>query len=150
MTKNILIIEAVKHVDIAEKLYNAAKLELDKADVSYEKISVPSCFEICQTLKMALDTDMYDGYITLGCIVKDESFEAKYMIAETIKSINFLATSYGLPISYGIISAQNLEQALVEANNKGSLAAQTALKMLTIYEYFIEKYEDFEPGLVEV
>ncbi len=135
-----LIINAVFYEDIAEMMLAGAIAELEAFGHSYNKLSVPGAFEIPAAISFAADTEKYNGYIALGCIIRGETIHHEVVAYESARGINDLATSLNLPIGNGIVTVENYEQALFRADinkgNRGGFAAQAAIKMAIIQKNF--------------
>ncbi|MBL6785297.1 MAG: 6,7-dimethyl-8-ribityllumazine synthase [Rickettsiales bacterium] len=135
-----LIINAVFYEDISEKMLNGAISELEAFGHTFNKLSVPGAFEIPAAISFAADTENYDGYIALGCIIKGETIHHEVVAYESARGINELATNLNLPIGNGIITVENYEQAIFRADinrgNRGGFAAQAAIKMAIIQKKF--------------
>ena len=65
----LLIVEARFYGEVADALYDGAAAALDKAGASHERIDVPGAFEIPGVIAAAADSDRYDGFVALGCVV---------------------------------------------------------------------------------
>ncbi len=135
----ILIVEARFYETIADDLAAAAKAELEKAGASYEILAVPGCFEIPAAIAMAIDSGKYDAYVALGCVIRGETSHYDYVCGESARGISDLAME-GYAIGYGIITAENRQQANVRADakqkNVGGRAAKACLEMLSIKQSF--------------
>lgn len=136
----ILIIEARFYEKIADELADAAMAELEKAGASYERLSVPGCFEIPAAIAMAIESEQYDGYVALGCVIRGETTHYDYVCGESARGINELAMENNA-IGYGIITAENRDQAHVRSSakqkNVGGRAAKACLEMLAIKQKFV-------------
>ena len=134
--KKILIIEARFYEEIAGNLADAAISELENSGYEYEKISVPGTFEIPAVVGMAIDSEKYVGYIALGCVIRGETSHYDYVCSESARGLNELAINCNAAIGYGIITAENKEQANVRADknqkNIGGRAAKACLAMIKI------------------
>lgn len=134
--KKILIIQARFYEEIADSLTDAAKEVLEKEDVAYESIDVPGVFEIPSAVNMAIQTGKYDAYIALGCVIRGQTTHYDYVCEESARGLNDLALKYNAAIGYGIITAENREQAYVRADKKqknvGGRAANAAIDMLKL------------------
>ncbi len=137
MTK-ILILEARFYQEIGDNLANAAIAELEKADVDYERIQIPGCFEIPAALAMAVMSEKYNGFIVLGCVIRGETSHYDYVCGESARGVNDIAISKKIALGYGIITAENHEQANVRADagqkNIGGRATLACLSMVKIKE----------------
>jgi 6,7-dimethyl-8-ribityllumazine synthase len=137
MTK-ILIVEARFYEDIADSLAEAAVSEIEAAGFEYERISVPGAFEIASAISMGLASGKYDGYVGLGCVIRGETSHYDYVCGESAAGINKLAIECCAAIGFGIITAENSDQANVRADktqkNVGGRAAKAAIAMMEIKE----------------
>lgn len=136
--KEILIISAGFYKDYESMLLTGACFELDKAGASYEILNVPGCFEIPAALSMAIKNGSYRGFITLGCVIRGETTHYDYVCMESARGINYLAVKHQAAVGFGIITAENDNQALVRADTKqkntGGRAALACIAMLNIKE----------------
>lgn len=140
MSSHILIVEARFYDTIADALAIASCEVLDSAGITYERLSVPGCFEIPAAIGMAAVSGKYDGYIALGCVIRGETSHYDYVCGESARGINELAISQQLAIGYGIITAENRKQADVRADalqkNVGGRAAKACLAMIDIKQRY--------------
>lgn len=125
---------------ITEKLLNGATDAIirggaDKNDI--EIFRVPGSFEIPLVSKRIAKTNKYDAIICLGAVIRGETPHFEYVATEVTKGIALLNLEFGVPVSYGIITADNTEQAIDRAGskmgNKGFQAAQSAIELLNLF-----------------
>ncbi len=147
---HILIVEARFYEDIADDLVRGAVEILEEAGASYERVSVPGAFEIPAAVKYAiraLDFDSqrrrFDGFVTLGCVIRGETTHYDYVCGESARGLMDLATTYSLALGYGILTCENGDQARVRAavqqgnkSNKGAAAARACLEMIGLKHRF--------------
>ncbi|MDN5326784.1 MAG: 6,7-dimethyl-8-ribityllumazine synthase [Moorella sp. (in: firmicutes)] len=98
---------------------------------------VPGAFEIPLTAqKMAARG--YDAVICLGAVIRGATPHFEYVAAEVTKGIAQVSLSSGVPVIYGLITADNIEQAIeragTKAGNKGFDAAMTAMEMANLFK----------------
>jgi len=143
--RRVLIIEARFYEQIADDLAKGAIAVLDGANVDYDRISVPGAFEIPPVIAMDLDAEngpSYDGYITLGCVIRGETDHYDHICRETSRSIMDLAVLGGAALGFGILTCENMAQAVaradVEQKNKGKDVAEACLRMMELSENFRE------------
>lgn len=133
---HILLVEARFYESIADQLAEAATCELEAVGYTYERLAVPGCFEIPAAISMAQASGKYDGFVGLGCVIRGETSHYDYVCGESARGINQLAIEKQLPIGYGIITAENHNQADARADknrkNVGGRAAKACIEMLTI------------------
>ena len=124
---------------ITEKLLEGAQDALLRHGVSQEDIEiawVPGSFEIPLIAKKLAQTKRYDAVICLGAVVRGGTPHFEYIAAEVSKGIANVGLETGLPVIYGVITADTLEQAIERAGtkmgNKGFDAAMTAIEMANL------------------
>lgn len=120
---------------ITGKLLEGAKDALLRHGVNQGDIEVtwtPGSFEIPLVAKKLADTKKYDAIICLGAVVRGGTPHFEYVAAEVTKGIAKVSLDSGLPVTYGIITADTLEQAIERAGtkmgNKGFDAAMSAIE----------------------
>ena len=124
---------------IGSKLLAGAVDELRRHGVSQENIDivkVPGAFEIpIMALKFA-KTRKYNAIITLGAIIKGSTSHYDYVCAELTKGIAQVALQTEVPVLFGVLTTENLEQAIeragTKAGNKGAEAAKSAIEMANL------------------
>jgi 6,7-dimethyl-8-ribityllumazine synthase len=99
-------------------------------------IKVPGAFEIPVAVKRLADTEKVDAIITLGAIIRGETPHFDIIANECARGIGSIAIETGLPVIFGVLTVDNVEQAMDrsgdEESNKGSEAAQTAVEMISV------------------
>lgn len=105
---------------------------------SIEHFRVPGSFEIGLTAHKVAGTGKFDAVICLGTIIRGETPHFDYVAAEAAKGIAHAAMQTGVPVMFGIITADSLEQAIdragVKAGNKGFEAAMSAVEMVNLFK----------------
>jgi len=124
---------------ITKKLLEGAQDALLRHGVSDGDIDiawVPGSFEIPLVAKKLAQAEKYDAVICLGAVIRGATPHFEYIAAEVTKGIAKVGLETGLPISYGIITADSLEQAIeragTKAGNKGFDAAIDAIEMANL------------------
>jgi len=124
---------------ITKKLLEGAQDALLRHGVNQEDIEiawVPGSFEIPLIAKKLAQTKRYDAVICLGAVVHGGTPHFEYIAAEVSKGIAKVSLETGLPVIYGVITADTLEQAIERAGtkmgNKGFDAAVTAIEMANL------------------
>ncbi len=122
------------------KLLDGALDYLKRAGASEDSISVakvPGAFELPMAVKMLLDTKKFDAIICLGTLIRGETTHFDLLSNQVTKLISELSIHYNVPVSYGIITADSIEQAISRAGakmgNKGFDAAMSAVEMASLY-----------------
>lgn len=124
---------------ITGKLLEGAQDALLRHGVSDEDIEVawvPGSFEIPLVAKKLAQTKKYDAIICLGAVIRGGTPHFEYIAAEVTKGIAKVSLDNDLPVVYGIITTENLEQAIERAGtkvgNKGFDAAVEAIEMANL------------------
>ncbi|RKX24028.1 MAG: 6,7-dimethyl-8-ribityllumazine synthase [Candidatus Zixiibacteriota bacterium] len=98
---------------------------------------VPGAFEIPYAASKMAVSKKYDAVICLGAVIKGDTPHFDYIASEATKGIARTAMDSGVPVIYGMITADTLEQAIeragTKAGNKGWDAAQAAIEMVNLY-----------------
>jgi 6,7-dimethyl-8-ribityllumazine synthase len=99
-------------------------------------VTVPGAFEIPVAVKALADKGESDSIITLGAIIRGETPHFDIIADECTRGIGSIAIDSGLPVVFGVLTVDNVEQAMDrsgdEESNKGSEAATTALEMISV------------------
>jgi 6,7-dimethyl-8-ribityllumazine synthase len=122
---------------INSKLIEGARDCLARHAVTDDKITlirVPGAFEIPFAVQKAVNSGKFDTVICLGTIIRGGTQHYELLAAEVTKGISSIALTAGMPVVYGIITAENLEQAIDRAGgkegNRGWDAAMSAIEMV--------------------
>ena len=99
-------------------------------------IGVPGAYEVPQAASMAAATGSYDAVVCLGCLIRGETPHFEYISEAVAHGIMSASTATGVPMSFGVLTANSAEQALERAvpgsANKGWEAAMAAVEMATL------------------
>jgi len=99
---------------------------------------VPGSFEIPLAAKQMASLKKFDAIVCLGAIVRGATPHANYIATEVTKGIASVSLESGTPISFGVITADTLEQAVERAGsrmgNKGYEAAQSVIEMVNLFK----------------
>jgi 6,7-dimethyl-8-ribityllumazine synthase len=105
---------------------------------SIEVFRVPGSFEIPLLAQKLAAQKRFDAVICLGTIIRGQTPHFDYIAGEVTKGIAAAGMQTGVPVLYGIITADTLEQAIdragVKAGNKGFEAAMSAVEMVNLYK----------------
>ena len=106
----------------------------DEADVSVAW--VPGAFEIPLTAKKMAKSGKYDAVICLGAVIKGSTSHYDYVCAEVSKGVAQAGLNTGVPVLFGVLTTDNIEQAIeragTKAGNKGADAAIAALELANL------------------
>lgn len=128
---------------IGSKLLSGAVDELTRhgaKDGDIDIVWVPGAFEIPLIAKNCAKSGKYSVIITLGAIIKGATAHFDYVAAELSKGIATVGLETNVPIIFGVLTTENLEQAIeragTKAGNKGSEAAKSAIEMVNLLKLF--------------
>lgn len=107
------------------------------AEDAVEIYQVPGAFEIPLTALKVAESGRFDAVIALGAVIRGETPHFDYVAGEAAKGISSAAMKSGVPVTFGIITADTLEQAINrsggKAGNKGYEAAVSAVELVNLY-----------------
>ena len=128
---------------IVSRLIGGAVDALERLGASSDAITiirVPGSFELPMAAKRAAMSDEYDAVVCLGVVIRGETSHNEYIAAEVIKGVANVSLETNLPITLGVVTADNLEQAIdragAKSGNKGFDAAMTAVELVNLYREF--------------
>ena len=124
---------------ITSKLVGGAVDVLKRNDVKGEDIHiawVPGAFEIPLIAKKMINAGKYDAIITLGAVIKGSTPHFDYVCAEVSKGVAQISLQSEIPVIFGVLTTNNIEEAIeragTKAGNKGSEAAFGAIEMINL------------------
>lgn len=124
---------------ISSKLLSGAVDELVRHGVKDDNITVvwaPGAFEVPVIAKKLAKSGTYDAIIALGAVIKGSTPHFDYVSAEISKGIASVSLETGVPVIFGVLTTDNIEQAIERAGtksgNKGSDAAKSAIEMANL------------------
>ncbi|HNQ91941.1 MAG TPA: 6,7-dimethyl-8-ribityllumazine synthase [Alphaproteobacteria bacterium] len=140
---HVLILEARFYNDINDHLIVGATEILEKAGATWEIRTVPGALEIPVALKFASqrkNDKPFDAYIVLGCVIRGGTTHYEIVSEESNRGVMKMSMKYDLALGNGILTVENVAQALERADkagqNKGGGAAMAALTMLKLKQSF--------------
>ena len=130
MKEKVLIVSAPYYKDIVERLVEGAKIELESNDINVHQEFAPGAFEIPFVINNKINN--YDGFVAIGCIIRGETYHFELLANEVTRKIMDLSVSSNKPIGFGIITCENIDQAIKRSGeiNKGIEAARACIKMI--------------------
>ncbi|MFO6496038.1 MULTISPECIES: 6,7-dimethyl-8-ribityllumazine synthase [Bacillus] len=124
---------------ITSKLLSGAEDTLLRHGVKSDDIDVawvPGAFEIPLIAKKMAETKKYDAVITLGTVIRGATSHYDYVCNEAAKGIAASGMSTGVPVIFGVVTTETIEQAIeragTKAGNKGAEAAVAAIEMANL------------------
>jgi 6,7-dimethyl-8-ribityllumazine synthase len=131
---------------ITERLLEGALDALRRNGAGEDAIEIyrtPGSFEIPAVVRQLLERDTYDAIICLGAVIRGATPHFSYISAEVTKGIAQLSLQSAIPIAFGVITADTIEQAIERAGtkvgNKGWDAALSAIEMANLYRDLVGK-----------
>ncbi|MDY4835181.1 MAG: 6,7-dimethyl-8-ribityllumazine synthase [Frisingicoccus sp.] len=102
-----------------------------------EVVWVPGAFEIPVMAQKMAQSKKYDAIICLGAVIKGSTSHYDYVCAEVSKGIASVSLQFGLPVMFGVLTTDNIEQAIeragTKAGNKGYDCALSAIEMANLF-----------------
>jgi 6,7-dimethyl-8-ribityllumazine synthase len=125
---------------IVSRLIGGATDAIERLGGSSDNITiirVPGSFELPMAARLAAQSKKYDAIICLGVVIRGETSHNQYIAAEVFKGIAQVSLQTDFPIALGVVTADNLEQAIdragAKSGNKGFEAAMTAVELVNLY-----------------
>jgi 6,7-dimethyl-8-ribityllumazine synthase len=108
--------------------------DVDKTEIAW----VPGAFEIPQVCKIMAQSKKYDAVIAIGCVIKGDTPHFDYIAAEVSKGVAMVGLESTVPVVFGVLTTDSIEQAIERAGtksgNKGFDAAVSAIEMANLYK----------------
>lgn len=127
---------------IVSKLIAGATDALTRHEVKEENIDlawVPGAFEIPLIAKKLADSGKYDAVICLGAVIRGATSHYDYVCNEVSKGIAQISLNSGIPVLFGVVTTENIEQAIeragTKAGNKGYDSAMAAIEMVNLIKH---------------
>ncbi|HLQ84740.1 MAG TPA: 6,7-dimethyl-8-ribityllumazine synthase [Salinisphaeraceae bacterium] len=125
---------------IVDRLVDGALDVLDECGVADEDITlvrVPGAFELPLACDQLASSEHYDAIVALGAVIRGETPHFDYVAGECARGVAQTALEYGVPIAFGVLTVDTIEQAEDRAqddedHNKGVEAASAAIEMATL------------------
>jgi len=126
---------------LTEQLLLGAKDTLQRHGATPDQIDemwVPGSYELALAAKKLVAGGKYHAVIALGTIIRGQTPHFDYIASQTARSLSQVSLEASVPVSFGVITADTLEQAIdragTKAGNKGADAAVTAIEMVNLFE----------------
>lgn len=138
---HILIIEARFYPELTDEMARGAIAEIEAAGGTYERMEVPGVLEIpaavvyaLRAMKVTGGQTSYDGFVTLGCVIRGETAHFDIVAFESARALMDLSVEHALALGNGIQTVESEDQAWARAKvddkNKGGGAAAATLAMI--------------------
>ena len=137
---NILLVCSPYYKLISENLIKGASEILNEKSINYDVLFVPGALEIPPAIKLVSSninkSNFFVGFIALGCVIRGETYHFEIVATESARSLSNLSVLSSLPIGNGILTVENMEQAILRSDpkklNKGAGAALACLSLIEI------------------
>ena len=107
---------------------------LDEASITV--VRVPGCFELPLVVERLAGSGEHDAVVALGCVIRGATAHFEYVAGECSRGLSQAAQRHGVPVAFGVLTTDTIEQALeragTKAGTKGADAAATALEMVAL------------------
>ncbi len=124
---------------VTERLLDGARDRLRRSSVSEESTDVcwvPGAFEVPKAVHRVAQTGNYDGVIALAAVIRGATPHFEYIAGEVTKGLARVNLQVDVPVAFGVITADTIDQALERAGaklgNKGAQAAETLIEMVNL------------------
>lgn len=109
-------------------------------DNELDVVWVPGAFELPLAVKRLAESKKYDAVIALGCVIRGGTPHFEYVAGECVKGIAQVMMQTGLPVAFGVLTVDSIDQAVeragTKAGNKGAEAALSAIEMVNLMRQF--------------
>ena len=126
---------------ITSKLIGGAEDALRRHGVNDDDITlawVPGAFEIPVVVQKMAESGKYDTVIALGAVIRGATPHFDYVCAEASKGIAQVSMQTGVPVAFGVLTTENIQQAIeragTKAGNKGVDCAMSAMEMVNLFK----------------
>ena len=132
MKNKVLIVCSNYYDEVSSNLIKGATEELKINNIEFEVVYAPGCFEV--PFLISKNIKKYRGFIALGCVIRGETYHFNLIANECARKIMDISNFSLKPIGFGILTCENLEQAInrsdIRKKNKGREAANACIKLL--------------------
>ncbi len=108
----------------------------DRNDITLVK--APGAFELPMVVQRIAAGKKYDAIIALGAVIRGGTPHFEYVAGECVKGIAQVALQYDIPVAFGVLTVDSIEQAIeragTKAGNKGAEAALSAIEMVSLFQ----------------
>lgn len=100
-------------------------------------VKAPGAFELPVVVQRVAAANKYDAIIALGAVIRGGTPHFEYVAGECVKGIAHVSLQYNVPVSFGVLTVDTIEQAIeragTKAGNKGAEAAMSAIEMVSLF-----------------
>lgn len=132
------IVCATFYRDLADRLIASATAAFEEAGAEVDVFEVPGAYELPMAAAYAVDSEKYDGVACLGAVIRGETTHYDYVCGEAARGIMDVQLSTGIPCAFGVLTVENMDQALARAGggkrDQGRHAAEAVLALAALSE----------------
>ena len=133
----VAIVVARFYEDLADRLIAGARGVLEEAGITdVDEFAVPGAYELPLAAKYAAESGRYAGVVCLGAVIRGQTSHYDYVCGEAARGIQDVQLQTGVPCSFGVLTVDNLDQALARSGgdkrDSGRHAAEAVLALLAI------------------
>jgi 6,7-dimethyl-8-ribityllumazine synthase len=136
VTSRYAIVVGRFYEDLAEKLVASAREVFEAAGGEIDVFDVPGAYELPLAAKYCADSGRYAGVAALGAVIRGETTHYDYVCGECARGLMEVSLQTGVPCAFGVLTVENLEQALARAGggkrDQGRNAAEAVLAMASL------------------
>ena len=146
----LLVVESRVHGGLADALLAGARGAITAAGADHDIVTAPSAFDIPGVIAWAEEGGhrpagvRYDGYVALGCVVRDETYQFNVIAHEAARGLMDLSIGKKLVIGNGLLNVEHIDQAWArvagEDGGKGAAAARACLAMIALKRRLLGAY----------
>jgi 6,7-dimethyl-8-ribityllumazine synthase len=122
--------------ELAERLVEGARRVIEESGAALDVYDVPGAFELPLAARYCADTGRYAGVACLGAVIRGETDHYDYVCAEAASGIARVSLDTGVPCAFGVLTVENMEQALARTGggkrHQGEDAAHALLRMAAL------------------
>lgn len=139
--RHFAVVASRFNAEVVDRLVAGACAALERHGVERERIEivrVPGAWEIPLALESLARSERYDGLVAVGAVIRGETAHFEYVAGECSRGVMEVSLRHLLPVGFGVLACDTLEQALARAGgvagDKGEEAALAALEMIDVLE----------------
>ena len=138
--KKVLLVCSPYYKNITNNLIEGATKVLNSSSIEYKILNVPGALEIAPAIKLILDKSikkpLFDGFVALGCVIRGQTYHFEIVANQSSKALTELSINHSIPIGNGILTVNNLDQAIKRSDplqlDKGADAALACISLMNI------------------
>lgn len=139
----IALVASRFNAEVVEGLTAGARRVLDRYGINGDarlEVQVPGAFEMPLAAKRLAESDRCDGIVALGAVIRGDTAHFEFVAGECARGLSRVMLDSGVPIGFGVLTCDTLQQALARADsgpgNKGEEAALAVLEMVGVLRQF--------------